>query len=366
MGKKSPQDNRENKKNNMKILISMTTIDNGGAENYLIKLIKSIANDGHRISVIYMQGKNFYHDELTAIGVKILPPKDELPKTKSIIKFFKSLNHMRVQLKGKKFDLLISNLQPMELGMMVLSPFYSADRKVLVRHNDEEFYGKYLKRLYIKFYDTYIAISKVVKERLVNEGVEKNKVKLCYYGISKDLYKKYPLNNNKKFKRVICVARHEEQKNLFFLIDEFSKYLKKNKSDIFLDLVGDGTLSKALKRYVKKHGLDSNVVFHGKVTNPFPLIVKSNALVLTSHYEGLGLVLLESVSLKIPVLCPDMKPCNEFISKDQGFLYEINSSSSFQKNLSNILKSNVTPIIPSNFELQESLKTWKVALGIYR
>lgn len=109
----------------------------------------------------------------------------------------------------------------------------------------------------------------------------------------------------KSDQKVICsVGRLDVQKNVHVLIDAFGNVLRQE-SNCRLLIIGDGPLRKNLEDYVKKCGLNSEVVFLGYVLNPLPYISKSDVFVLSSNWEGFGNVLVEALGVGCPVVSTD-------------------------------------------------------------
>jgi glycosyltransferase involved in cell wall biosynthesis len=74
-----------------------------------------------------------------------------------------------------------------------------------------------------------------------------------------------------------------------------------------LVLVGKGKLENELKELVSELGVEDKVLFLGFRANPYPLIKKAKLLVLSSDYEGLPTVILEALSLGVPVVSTNCK-----------------------------------------------------------
>jgi glycosyltransferase involved in cell wall biosynthesis len=69
-----------------------------------------------------------------------------------------------------------------------------------------------------------------------------------------------------------------------------------------LAILGDGELRDALEQDVHRLGLDRDVAFLGFDPNPYRYLRRAAVFVLTSRYEGLPNVLLEAMTLGIPVI----------------------------------------------------------------
>ncbi len=106
----------------------------------------------------------------------------------------------------------------------------------------------------------------------------------------------------------ISVARLEEsQKDNETLIKAYAEFRKHTECSSVpsLVLVGKGRDKEMLSGLVEELGLQDSVILTGFIENPYPLIRQSIALVLSSKYEGFGLVLVEGMGLGVPVVASD-------------------------------------------------------------
>ena len=63
-------------------------------------------------------------------------------------------------------------------------------------------------------------------------------------------------------------------------------------------IVGDGKLKNKFQSYIEENDLQKSVKLLSWSDNPFPLIKQTHLFILTSKFEGLPNVLLESLVLK--------------------------------------------------------------------
>lgn len=74
-----------------------------------------------------------------------------------------------------------------------------------------------------------------------------------------------------------------------------------------LVILGEGELRESLERLVSKYGLEKRVVFMGWESNVYKWMHAASLLLLTSDWEGLGMVLIEALYCGCPVVsvrCP--------------------------------------------------------------
>jgi len=123
-----------------------------------------------------------------------------------------------------------------------------------------------------------------------------------------------------QYSYIVSVASLTEQKNHLQMLQVFSEYLlssEKNR-EVKLVLLGDGPLREYLQRSCADLGLttwseqtpvvqdsEAQVFFLGFQRNPYPIVARAKALIMTSFWEGLPVSLLEAMSLGIPSVVSD-------------------------------------------------------------
>ena len=105
-------------------------------------------------------------------------------------------------------------------------------------------------------------------------------------------------------KPYICsVGRiNEGQKDFTTLISSYKKLVDENKIEENLVIVGDGPDLELLEEYIKKLKLEQRVFFLGRKNNPYVWIDNCKLFVLSTKFEGFGLVLTESMILNKKVI----------------------------------------------------------------
>jgi CDP-glycerol glycerophosphotransferase len=122
-------------------------------------------------------------------------------------------------------------------------------------------------------------------------------------------------------KTFINIARLSPEKDHKKLIYAFSKVLEKEKKSKLI-IIGDGPLRVELQQLVKKLSLKGRVLLLGQKFNPMPYLKASDCFVLSSNYEGQGLVLLEAMVLGIPVISTDISGPRSVIKDGLGLLVD--------------------------------------------
>ena len=73
-----------------------------------------------------------------------------------------------------------------------------------------------------------------------------------------------------------------------------------------LEIVGDGPLLGELERLARELGVESSVLFPGRVDDARAIVARAAGVVLFSHAEGLSNLLLESMAAATPVIASDV------------------------------------------------------------
>ncbi len=100
---------------------------------------------------------------------------------------------------------------------------------------------------------------------------------------------------------LVFVGRLDEVKQPLVFLDVVCR-LKVRFPDIKAVMVGDGELRNDVERRVRELGLEENVDTVGFDPNPYRIIARSKINIMTSKYEGFGLVAAEAAILSKPTL----------------------------------------------------------------
>lgn len=79
-----------------------------------------------------------------------------------------------------------------------------------------------------------------------------------------------------------------------------------NYKNVKIYIIGDGPLKHNLKKLIKKYKLENNFILLGQVENVYPILKQADLFINTSYYEGYPGVLLESLTVGVPLLVPNV------------------------------------------------------------
>jgi glycosyltransferase involved in cell wall biosynthesis len=148
---------------------------------------------------------------------------------------------------------------------------------------------------FVKFYFLKDYINKTIT---ITPGVDTNRFKPKIY------------NFKNRILFVGSLKKAEKYKGLEFLLGAIN-IIKENIKDVKLTVVGEGDCMIYYKRLCKNLGIKRNVEFKGSIIGRKLVehYQKSNVLVLPSLSESFGMVLLEAMACKKPVIGSNIE-CN--------------------------------------------------------
>jgi len=150
-----------------------------------------------------------------------------------------------------------------------------------------------------------------------------------------------PLNkvSDGKAKRVIAVGRYAPQKGFDMLIDSWALVAQKY-PDWTLYIYGDGFLRAELQEQIERLGLTEKCRLEHTVNNIADKYGESSIFVLSSRYEGFGMVITEAMGCGVPPVsfaCP-CGPRDIIKNGINGLLAENGNTEDLAEKIGNLIK----------------------------
>ncbi len=295
-----------------KILLTSYSLGLGGIEKALINLLNEIDYKEYQVTLILEHKEGMFLDSVPK-EVEILEYKISTSKFVPWRKLYNRLKliHWKRKLK-KQFDFSASFTTSSIPGAL-LALAASSNTALWVHANYYILYEKNVEKM-TEFFDgikayqfqNVVFVSKE-NEREVKEHYTKFKHTLvCNNFINgKEIEEK--ANEPIEFKRkeiplFVNIGRQEESQKRLSRIIEASKKLVDDGYEFQILFIGDGPDSKKYKEKVKEYQLEDVILFLGKKKNPYPYYAISDAVILSSEYEGFPVVFLESLIINRPIL----------------------------------------------------------------
>ena len=320
-----------------RVIHLITTIERGGAEKQLVVLAREQVKSGRDVTVIPLKGNLELLADFEGAGVFVDPTLLELPVFKQFLKLKKILrcSHSIVHAHLPRAELLVA----LACG---------GERFFASRHNAEPFFpgapawlSRFFARLVARRANALIAISHAVSSYILEKSEITPNVQLevIHYAFDPNSPKfKRKLFDTKKFsdknaKLVLgTIGRLVPQKDYPTLLNAFELF-KKTFPNSELHILGAGRQKKELEDLTIRLGISDSVFFEGKKSNVEDFLIHLDLFVLTSIYEGFGLVLLEAMNLEIPIVASNNSAIPEVLGLMHPGLAETGNALDFCKKI---------------------------------
>ncbi len=158
--------------------------------------------------------------------------------------------------------------------------------------------------------------------------------------ISNPLQKACSKMPNYNAKRVMAAGRLSYEKNFSELIHIWAKLTTKY-PDWTLDIFGDGRQRETLQKQIEDLNLINVVKLHHSTSSIEDEYLKSSIFVMTSHYEGMPMVLLEAQGIGLPIVSYACQcgPRDIITDEVNGFLIKPQNQEDFVIRLSQLMDS---------------------------
>lgn len=304
----------------------ITSLDPGGAEKQLLELIRSSEIQSAQ-EVIWLKGKGELSYDFSKNYIRNFSAWEICKRNKlRVVKAIKAL--------ANRDTIVHAHLPRAEILCATLALVFRF-KLVVSKHNAEPMWPsgpKILSKLLARFVyskaDSVICISKAVKDFLIQENELPNdsgRIHVVHYGV--DLSQLKPENprmrqieNGDFHFKVGTLARLEPQKDLRTLILA-AAIVKEKANKIYFQIHGEGRERLELQSLVNSFELNRTVNIGERIHETEDFLASCDLFVLTSRYEGFGLVVLEAARENLPLLLSDTEAAIEIVGTEDQLLF---------------------------------------------
>lgn len=311
------------KSHRLKICLVTVTLSDGGAERCAALLSNYFENQDIEVYHVVFSGKVAYDYSGKLFHLEHLKDKRNSWWSRSkrffALKQFFDTNHFDYVIDFRTKEYL---LQEMIIHNFVFPKFiqtiHSFKTKSYVPKN------KFLAKLLYRNCQQFISVSRGIQEK-VNKNYNFLPTKLIYNPIDFEFISnqsKQEVTND--FQYVLSAgSMNKNIKQFNKLVECYANSILPSKK-IKLIILGEGKLKNKWIKLAESLNLQDMVIFKGNVKNPFRYYKNAIFTISTSKYEGMPMVLLESLACGTPIISWDYASGpNEIISnKQNGLLIE--------------------------------------------
>lgn len=294
-------------------IIKVTRIS--GAERHLLFLLEGLRARGVDARMIILVERDRPMDEMMAAAAERDIPIARLPINRDAD--LALLWRLRRALRGIKPDIAHTHLIHADLFGFAAARLARVPATVSSRHLDDAFryrarWRRINRRLW-RLFDAGIAISAAMKQFVLEiEGAPARKIHVVRYGMKtrwlsdeaiaaarRDLRAELKLPADAQLLGMAC--RLVEQKGIPYALEALRR-IRDDFPRAHLAIAGDGEKAGELRRLASMLGIADRVHWLGWRADAAQLMAAYDVFLLPSLREGFGLVLLEAMSRRVPII----------------------------------------------------------------
>ena len=315
-------------------IIKVTRIS--GAERHLLLLLAGLIQRGVDARLVILVERDQPMDDMLAEA-----QDDAIPITRLFIRRDYDLAllwKLRALLRNQKPDLVHTHLIHADLFGYFAARAAGIRHVVSSRHNDDQFryrprWRKLHRRLW-RWTSGGIAISESIRRFAIEvEGAPAEKITVVHYGIDfawpsddaiasarQTLRAELGLDSDALLLGMVC--RLVEQKGIPYALEAMRR-IRVQFPQAHLVIAGDGEKADELRRLASALGMADRVHWLGWRSDAADLMAAFDLLLAPSLWEGFGLVLLEAMARRVPVIASHVGAIPEVIVHgESGILIE--------------------------------------------
>ncbi|MDV1855025.1 glycosyltransferase family 4 protein [Citrobacter freundii] len=300
-----------------------------GTERVAVNISNQLCkNSNISVNLISMTGLNSFYKIDSSVNVNFLNCNGTLFPYLSAVNF----------LKKNKFDTVIvismGKLSVITTLLKILRGIRS--KWILSEHisfSKYSFLQKFIKRVTYYFADKVILLTRYDKNLI-------SKTNKKFMVIENSSPFTISLNVNENATRVIAVGRLTYQKGYDRLLDIWAEFCRHNPNFLYpLEIYGNGELKESLILKCNELKISKRVIFHESVQNIEDVYKSAYCLLMTSRFEGLPMVLIESKSFGVPVISFNCKTGPDELINDEvdGYLVKDGDEKAFLEKMNLLL-----------------------------
>ncbi|GFN34310.1 glycosyltransferase [Tepidimicrobium xylanilyticum] len=343
----------------MNILQIIFSIEKGGTETYLYNLLDNPEEDVNYFVICDHEGTN--HEKILnrCSNVEIMKMRNvfDIVAARKVAKYCKE----------NDIDIIQTHFLR-ENYISVLSKIFNPRVKIiwtthLIAENNSII--KFFNRIFSKFVDRIVCVSKAVELSLIKEGISPDRIQVIYNGVDTDYFKplgdgfiRDELNIEKDTLVLTTISRFRKEKGYSFLIEGLNE-LKKYIANFKALLVGEGEDQGFIREKVKEYDLENHVIFLGYREDIPEILAATDIYISPSENEAISFSIIEALSCGVPVVATEVGGVPEIFEKGHvGVLIPFGDKDRFAKVIVelynnnqqlNSFKSNCRDMVIKNF-----------------
>ena len=372
----------------MRIVYVINSGERGGAEKHTLDLAEGMVNKGHDVFIWLEEGP--LGADFEEIGASVIKRKIGLDIDPSYILA------LRKFLKQEKIDVV--HAQKLKAAGNAMLAGFLAGTKVRISHTHtpiSEWQVSSFKKLLnsrlfytplVNMFSTReLALTITRKRTKGDEGIRESKLEIIPNGVKIDDFEVDDLKRLEYRQEILsrydipqdayvfgALGRLSIEKGIPVLLYAFHRFFNSasvDKDKTYLLIAGGGDLKGHLQAKIKELGLVKNVIMPGvpfEEEDKVKFFSAFDCFVFPSLAEGFGLVLIEAMSMSLPIICSDLEVLQE-VGGSSVMFFETENPESLSEKMYNLYskKDRLDNIKHDARERVEKLYTIEIFVNNY-
>lgn len=302
----------------------------GGLEDVVATVSEELTKKGHRVRLFQSYPsqnpeweqslpEHYYYGEMGGFESETIPTL--------------SKGYANKLKEAGKPDIVLATHAP-SLSFICRSAVASVEGKMVPvlswLHGPPEYYGN---ESMLRYSEAHLAISSQIGESIGKIIFEGQPIYNVGNPVIRNEFETIKRSEGRKLELLYVGRLHQHQKRLDILF----KGLELLETDWRLHCIGEGPDGEEIRNLADKLGIKDRILFHGWQEKPWDVAEEVSALVMSSDYEGLPLVLMEALGRGIPVISTNCSGAEDIINDGKnGWIYPIGDFQALADILQNI------------------------------
>jgi glycosyltransferase involved in cell wall biosynthesis len=283
-----------------KLAFLITDMGDGGAERVTASLVNGAVRSGHEVDLLLMKAVG---ENIPLLNARVRVNDLNARRIRSVVR------PLTRYLRRERPDALQVSMWPLTIAAIVAAKLARTGTRVVIAEHStltEQYPGSRFLRWSVRalyhLADWRIAVSRGSADNLASLSAAP--VETIYNPIAPILAgprveEAWP---ESKY-RILSAGSLKEQKNQLLLVKAMK--LLDQRMDASLVIIGQGDMRALLEECIESLRLQHRVRLPGYIVDPSPYFRSADLFVLSSDYEGFGNVIVEAMSVGLPVVSTD-------------------------------------------------------------
>ena len=344
----------------MNILYLITGLGGGGAEKVVVDLATRMADLGHQVKIAYLKSE-----------VVVKPDSDRIELVylglESLFQSKLAYNNYKNLLDRFEPDVVHAHMVHANIFARITRKFRPVQKLICTAHSNNEG-GKarmLAYRLTHKLSEVTTNVSHSASASFEQLGaVPKKGITTVYNGIDLNKFRYDPAARERLFKEldldtddilILAVGRFHAAKDYPNLLHAFAKIKQKQAGNAKLMIAGDGEERQNIEGLISSLHLKHDVYLLGRRNDIPDLMSAADLFVLSSSFEGFGLVIAEAMASNTFVVATDCGGSSEIMG-DTGILVPPQTSKALAEALNIAIEKKPNEIAENNFKARQRVE----------